>query len=496
MKPNVLVIFADQMRADSMGCAGHPLVRTPNLDRIAAEGVRFVNAYTPDPICVPARAAFTTGNYPHVCTGSKNNSGRIRDDQLKIAEVFAARGYGAYASGKLHYVPYSPPGAPRLLHGFQKVALHESGRVLAQFGPDGSTPGLEDYHDHLKTVGWDGYARAHGVGNNDIHPAPSPLPAEHYCDAWVADQGMRLLDEHAAERPDDPFFLFLSFPKPHAPYDPPRPYDSLYDPRAVPAPFAAREENGIPRSPPKHIEAAGHGWPLWSPQTYRVARAHYYGQITFQDEQIGRVLDYLEERGRLDDTVVVYTADHGDLLGDFGFFAKCCFYRGSVQIPLLIRWPKQVRQGLVADQLVGLQDLLPTLASLAGFPLDRKVDGMDLAPLLRGEDAPEREWIVSYCLGPGNQLYMVADKRWKFCYSEIGGSEELYDLANDPGEEWNVADRAEHAALLATMRERLRAWAVEHGDRDILAGDGLVQNDKDVLANAAFQPKAMGWRWH
>ncbi len=496
MRPNILVIFADQMRADAMGCAGHPAVRTPNLDRLAAEGVRFTNAYTPDPICVPARATFTTGNYPHRCTGSKNNAGRIRDDQLKIAEVFANNGYGAYASGKLHYVPYSAPGTPRLVHGFQKVAFHESGRIIAQFGPDGTVAGLEDYHDYLKTVGWDGYARAHGVGNNDIHPAPSPLPAEHYCDAWVADQGLRMLREHAVERPADPFFLFLSFPKPHAPYDPPRPYDNLYDPRVLPKPFAAREENGIMRSPPKHTEAVTHGWPMWSPQTYQVARAHYYGQITFQDEQIGRVLDYLETQSELDNTVVVYTADHGDLLGDFGFFAKCCFYNGSAKIPYLIRWPKALREGIVADQLVGLQDLLPTLASLAGITLPQTVDGMDLSPVLRGEAAPEREWIVSYCLGKGQQLYMVADKRWKYCYSEIGGSEELYDLLNDPDEECNVADQPAVASLLATMRERLRSWATENGDTEILDGDGLARNDKDVLANIAFRPNTMGWRWH
>ena len=250
------------------------------------------------------------------------------------------------------------------------------------------------------------------------------------------------------------------------------------------------------RSPPKHAEAITHGWPMWSPQTYQVARAHYYGQITFQDEQIGRVLERLETQGQLDNTVVVYTADHGDLLGDFGFFAKCCFYNGSAKIPFLIRWPRALRQGVVTDQLVGLQDLLPTLAALAGIALDQAVDGMDLAPLLRGESAPERDWIVSYCLGKGQQLYMVADKRWKYCYSEIGGSEELYDLLDDPNEEWNLADQAAMVPVLETMRQRLRSWAEENGDAEILDGDGLARTDKDVLANVAFRPNTMGWRWH
>lgn len=496
MKPNILVIFADQMRGDSMGCAGHPVVQTPNLDRLASEGVRFSNAYTPDPICVPARATFTTGNYPHTCTGSKNNGGRIRDDQIKIAELFAANGYGAYSSGKLHYPPYAKPGEPRLVHGFQKVALHESGRIVKSFGPDGSVRGLEDYHDYLMDVGWGGYARAHGVGNNDIHPAPSPLPAEHYCDAWVCSQAIRMLEEHEAERCDAPFFLFMSFPKPHAPYDPPRPYDSMYDPRDVPAPFEAREENGIPRTPTKQVEKRTHGWDLLSPESYRVARTHYYGQITFQDLQIGRMLDHLEKTGQLENTIIVYTADHGDLMGDFGFFAKSSFYNGSVKIPFIIHWPKALRQGLEADQLVGLQDLLPTLAALADVELPAAVDGEDLSPLLQGEDFHERDYIVSYCQGSPNQLYMVADKRWKYCYCEVNGTEELYDLEADPDELLNVSDHADSAEILERMRARMLEWARENDDQEILDGNSVARTSGDPLAGVKFQPNSMGWRWH
>ena len=177
--PNVVLIYTDDQGYADAGCYGAMQYQTPHLDRLAAEGIRFSNAYTPDPICVPARATSTTGNYPHRCTGNKNNGGRIRDDQIKIAEFFASNGYGSYASGKLHYVPYAKPGEPRLVHGFDKVQLHESGRIAKGFGPDGSVRGLEDYHDYLVDVGWGGYARAHGVGNNDIHPATSPLPAEH-----------------------------------------------------------------------------------------------------------------------------------------------------------------------------------------------------------------------------------------------------------------------------------------------------------------------------
>lgn len=494
MKPNVLVIFADQMRADAMGCAGNPIIQTPNLDRLANDGVRFTNAYTPDPVCVPARATFTTGNYPHKCTGTKNNGGRIKDDQIKIAEVFSRSGYVSYASGKLHYVPYSPPGTPRLVHGFDHVALHESGRIIGSHDPTGRTAGLEDYHDYLKTVGWDGYERAHGVGNNDIHPAPAPVPEEHYVDSWVTTRAIDYLDRHDREQPDKPFFMFMSYPKPHAPYDPPRPYDAMYDPRDIPPPFQAAE-TGQQRTPTKCAEMITHGWDRWSPQCHQVARAHYYGLVTFQDKQIGRMLAYLEAEGKLDETIVVYTADHGDLIGDFGFFAKSCFYRGSVGIPFIIRWPSRVRGGVQSDCLVGLQDVLPTLAALCGLQLPAPVDGMDLSPLLAGDAFAERGVYVAYCMDEPNQLYMAADKHFKYMYSQVNAVEELYDLRSDPDELVNLAGIPEVQPRLEAMRETVIEWARENGDETILEGDQLKACQGHALDDVSFQARTMGWRW-
>ena len=235
-RPNILLIMADQLRADALGCYGNAVCRTANLDALAAGGVLFERCHTPDPICVPARATIVTGNYPHVCTGVKDNSGRVGDDQTKMAGHFAACGYETYACGKLHFVPYAPPGEPRRLYGFQHCDLTESGRLVNQFDPRGARRGLEDYIDYLADVGWAGYSRAHGSGNNDVRPCPSPLPAEHHVDHWVADCTIRRLNEHLARRGDQPFLIFCSFPKPHSPYDPPPEFAGLYDPREVPPP--------------------------------------------------------------------------------------------------------------------------------------------------------------------------------------------------------------------------------------------------------------------
>jgi len=237
-----------------------------------------------------------------------------------------------------------------------------------------------------------------------------------------------------------------------------------------------------------------HGWNLWPPQCHQVARAYYLGQVTFQDKQIGRMLDFLQRQGTLDDTIVVYTADHGDLMGDFGFFAKCAFYKGSVNIPFIIRWPKALRQGVKANELVGLQDLLPTLASLAQLDLPQKVDGLDLSPLLRGDPFEEREFIVSYCFSDPTQLYMIADKRFKYAYSQTGGIEELYDLLEDPDELRNIAGDPGTTETLRTMRTRLIGWARENDELSILDGDTLKRNDDDITKDTEFAPRTLGWR--
>ena len=494
MKPNILFIFADQMRADCMGCAGNPVIRTPNLDRIAAAGMHFSNAYTPCPVCVPARATVTTGNYPHKCTGMKSNSGRILEDQLKIAELFSGNGYISYATGKLHYSPYSAPGQPRLLHGFDYVSLAESGRILSAFDPTGTKRGLEDYHDYLKDVGWGGFDRAHGIGNNDIHPAASPLPQEHCVDSWVCDRTIDYLDGHLKNNKEKPFFMFMSFPKPHAPYDPPVPYNTMYNPLNIPKPL--KQKDSLPRSPEKIRESVTHGWGLFSPEMHLVTKAHYYGLISFQDRQIGRILDYLEHNNLDKNTIVVYSADHGDMIGDFGFFAKSCFYNGSVQVPFLMKYPGEIPSGGKSDELVGLQDILPTLASLAGIQLDRKVDGIDLSQLIKGRANRIRDCYVSYYENSPYQSYMIADRKCKYIYSELNGTREFYDLQNDPDELDNRINNPDYAQSVAEMERKLISWAIENQEHQILDGDRLKISRQSILEGFDFDKSTMGWRWY
>lgn len=474
--------MSDQLRADALGCAGNPHARTPNLDRLAAEGFQFTHAFTPSPLCVPARIALTTGCYPHKAAGSKQNDGRIKTGFPKLGEQLNMRGYETYAVGKLHYHPYEPPGAPRTTHGLTHVELAESGRIAHQYDRTGTVRGLEDYLDYLHTVGWGGYSRGNGLGNNDVFPAASPIPEEHYVDTWVAERAIHHMRAHVREKSGKPFFMWASFPKPHSAYDPPRPFDSMFDPRELPAPIgdiSLIQERGIA---PLFAEYAKYNWHSLSPAAKQTIKAHYYGLVALQDKLVGRLLACLDDNGLRDNTVVVFTSDHGDMLGDFGLFFKKTFYNGSVRIPLLFRYPGTIPSGR-SDALVGLQDLLPTLLSLTGDPLRQPVDGTDLCPILAGVRTDVRDYYVSQCNNSApNRRYMVTTRTWRYVYHEYRGLEELYHERNDPQERHNLAGSGDPDAnaALAAMRLELLKWCVRHGDDNMLAEGELVRSDETV----------------
>lgn len=495
-RPNILLVMADQLRWDCLGCMDNPVIKTSNIDALASRGVRFRNGFSPNPICVPARAAVMTGNYPHVGTGSKNNSGCIRDDQPLLTEVLKQVGYRTYAMGKLHFAPYSSPDEPRRVHGFEHVDLHESGRIIRQFDPTGEKRGIEDYFDYLTDVGWHGYSRAHGIGNNDVRPCANPLPQEHTVDHWIADCTLKQIDRHFQESPDRPFFMFMSSPKPHSPYDPPTPYDKMYDPREMPRPFGSIEDlEG--RNPCLKHTIYSHAADTLSPQAWQVIRAHYYGCISWLDVQVGRVIERLEEIGQLENTLILFTADHGDLIGDFGSVFKGNHLNGSVRVPFIVAGPG-VAQSAVSDALVGLQDILPTIAAAGGAEIGQAVQGEDLAPVLADPATNVRDLYYSSTGNDPAQSVMITDGQWKYIHSQAaGGVEELYDQKNDLSELHNLAGNTEHGKLKIELRERLMATARELGDKTILDGDGLkTSNAYTDDPSAKRMTGGMGWRWY
>lgn len=494
-QPNILFITADQWRWDTVGYMGNSHVHTPNLDSLARRGVYFENAFTPCPICVPARACIMTGNYPSTCTGVKNNGGTIKEGQPLFTELLKSVGYRTAAIGKLHFTPYSAPGKPRLLHGFEHAELTESGRALGKWDPQGELEGVEDYFDYLKSVGWPGFTRAHGIGNNDFRSAPSPLPQEHHVDGWIAQRTIAWLDRHQQEESERPFFLWMSSPKPHPPFDPPRPFDNLHDPRELPAPFGTPEDL-LDRNPALEETRIQHAIPSLSPMAIQVMRSYYYGSIAFLDTMIGKVLNHLDKLGLKDETLIVFTADHGEMLGDFGTVCKSNHLNGSVRVPFLACGPG-VEPGQRADDLVGLQDLLPTFAEAAGVGDIPDVHGQSLFPRFGGGPGPVRELYYAQVGDSPKQSSMVTDGRTKYIYSEANATEELYDLIDDPCELRNLAGDPAQSERLKEWRGNLCTEAKRYHDQQLFEGGDLKRSEWDrEQVRQARVGGALGWRWY
>jgi arylsulfatase len=416
-----------------MGCAGNRAVHTPNLDRIAREGVRFPHAYSSTPTCTPARSALLTGMSPwrHGMLGY----GRMAEQYpVELPRLFRDSGYYTFGIGKMHWSPQ------RNLHGFHATLLDESGRVE-------SYDFRSDYRAWFATEAPNLNPDATGIGWNDYTAKAYVLPERLHPTRWTADCAVRFLETW--QRPE-PWFLKVSFARPHSPYDPPQRWWDRYQdadlPRAEVGAWAARYR---PRSSAR--DDIWHGDP--GPDAVRRARAGYSGSVSFVDEQIGRILEALDKRRWLEETRIVYLSDHGDMTGDQWLWRKSYPYEPSARIPMLVRGPG-ARVGSVNETPVEIRDVLPTLASAAGIRVPDAVEGKDLL-------AAARAWIDlehDVCYDPGNHWNALTDGRWKYIYHAGDGQEQLFDLARDPKELKDLAGDAAQAATLRTWRARM----VEH----------------------------------
>ena len=448
---NFLVILTDQFRFDAMGCSGNPVVQTPNLDRLAADGIRFTEAYTEVPVCVPARAGLMTGQYPYRL-GTFDNHPVSVENQPTLPRLLRSLGFATMGVGKMHFFP-------RRAHlGFDRMELSEG--LVGHVWDD-------DYACFMQAKGYAVRREMHGPGHphvdgSSIHstyykPGTLPYPDAVSATAWVAD---RTCDFIEANR-DRPFFCFSSFIKPHPPLLPAEPYDRLYDPATVDMPATGNGSTG--RDPLLVAQSRFKG--VIDPQEadVRAMRSHYYGLVTQVDHHIGRILNALDANGLREDTVVVFTSDHGELLGDHGYWGKRSFYEGSVKIPLLFRGPGVAPRGGTCNRVVGLTDILPTLVDLAGGDVPEAVSGRSLTPLLGDPEAPWHNsrfgvyggfrGVVEIDDPRISASFMMRWDNWKYVYHVNGGTQELFDLAGDPHEVVNAARQRPH--LCATARHLL-----------------------------------------
>lgn len=473
-RPNILFLLTDQQRYDAVGCNADNQCRTPAIDEVAASGTQFTRAYTPIALCTPARASLLTGRYPHnhgQLSNMGNFNGAFDDRVLDHVEETYPRllqraGYEVRYAGKWHL----PEQGNEELWGIDE--WHTNGDWQASLSEKGI-----DYRrgrDDVQRLEWGGDAPFCG---------PSTLSADDMQEAWVADRTIELIEERA--NADEPFAMCTSFFGPHFPYAVPEPYDELYDPDRIDRPENFDEDfEGKPDVQEKEQLRWNASHLTWS--DWQEVIAHYWGYCTFIDDQIRRILEGLDECDMADDTIVVITSDHGDLLGNHRLFNKgFVMYEETHHVPLVARWPDEWGSGTECDEFVNLVDVMPTFLDAAGVDVPDEVDGRSLTPLLRGErPADWRDDVYAEFHGYEPSLYtsrMVRTDDWKYVYNP-GSRDELYDLDSDPGELENLADRTGFEHVLRRLQERL-VTRMRETDDAIASEDGWKGTPFDLYVS-------------
>ena len=475
-RPNILYLMTDQHRADCLGCAGNKIIKTPNLDSIAADGVRFSNAYTSTPSCTPARAAILTGLSPwhHGMLGYGRVAGQY---PFELPQALRDAGYYLSGIGKMHWYPQ------KKLRGYHELLVDESGRA--------ETPGfVSDYRLWFKQQAPDLDPDATGIGWNEYRAKAYALPERLHPTVWTADRAVEFLDKY--DRPE-PFMLKVSFARPHSPYDPPQRFMDMYNVDDMPAPvvgdwaarYASHEE---PPNP-----SLWHG-DLGVRQAKESRRA-YYASVTFIDEQIGRILATLKKRGLYDNTLILFFADHGDMLGDHHLWRKTYAYESSANIPMILRWPKSMamdqQRGRTLPQPIELRDVLPTFLDAARAPIPSRLDGKSLLDLVRGNTKDWRPYIDlehSMCYDQDHWTALT-DGRFKYIYFAYDGREQLFDLEKDPNELHNLAGDPASEPVLKEWRSRMVKHLSERGE-EFVSGGKLTIRKKRLLYSPNYPKTA------
>jgi len=467
-KPHILLVVADQLAASALPAYDNDVVRAPNLERLADEGVVFERALCASPLCVPSRASLLTGLLPSR-TGAVDNAGELPAAVPTFAHRLRAAGYRTVLAGKMHFI------GPDQLHGFEERPLPDVYPAGLDWIPDWR---LEDderlpwYHD-LSSV---------------LRAGPVRATLQLAYDEAVAKTARSAIAETARD-PSRPLLLVASFTHPHDPYEVPAEQWERYDGAAVDVPRFADPPEPVDL-PTRRLRAMleSDRIPV-PPERVLAARRGYYGAISLVDDHVGSLLAALAEHGLADDTIVAVTSDHGDMLGERGLWYKMAPFEDSIRVPLIVHAPRRFAPGRVARP-VSLLDLAPTLAELAGCDAPAGLDGASLAAALDGGAAPERDIPLEY-LAEGVRSAQVTLVRGDLkLVRGLGEPDLVYDVARDPGERVNLAgdpDRRDDVAALAAAVEA--RWNLAALDREVRAG----QERRRLVARALATGGAALW---
>jgi len=453
-RPHILILMADQQRADCIGCAGHPQIKTPHLDRLAAEGMRFAQAATVSPICMPARASFINGLYPHN-HGMWTNVGEMPADDETVFHHLQRAGYLTAHVGKSHY--YVQERKTRHL-AHREPYLHARGLEYAHetTGPWATCVTASYMTDDWQTKGlWEAFKqdyrkREHAPGGSNAATWPSPLPVEDFLDSYIGREAVEFVESYQDDRP---MCLFVGFGGPHDPWDAPGEYAEMYAPQDAPPPIAIPQ----PNSTLPDWTAAKIDFNVSSQLALAKVpeiRANYYGKISLIDDWIGRILSAFERKGWLDDLLIVFWSDHGEMLGDHGRFQKQTFHESSVRVPLIVRWPGRIPENAVSPALAEIIDVFPTLLEAVGGEPSARCLGRSLWPVFRNGEAELRRHQLSEIDHCGRHI-MIRSRRHKYAVDELRRGYLLYDLQNDPDEQHNLIADPKARGLQQQLHEDL-----------------------------------------
>ncbi|MBE1283346.1 MAG: sulfatase-like hydrolase/transferase [Rhodobacteraceae bacterium] len=522
---NILFVMFDQLRWDYLSCYGHEHLHTPNIDRLASMGVRFNRAYIQSPICGSSRMSTYTGRYVH-SHGATGNGVPLKVGEMTMGDHLRAAGMGCWLVGKTH-MRADAEGMKRL--GLEPDSLigvrvaecgfdvFERDDGMLPEGPDGSydPDGAKEYNKHLKAKGYESDNPWHDFANSGLDEDGNVLSGWFLKNSAFAAN----IDEPDSETPyltgrgmdfikqaQDPWCCHLSYIKPHWPYIVPEPYASMFGPEHIQPVNRSDAERQHAHPVFKAFMDTRVGQSFSRQEVRDAVIPAYMGLIKQSDDQMGRLFDWLEETGRMQDTMIVLTSDHGDFLGDHWMGEKTFFQDASTKVPLIIYDPSpeaDATRGSVCDALVECIDLAPTFVDVAGADVpDHILEGESLLPILRGQTTEtHRDFVMceyDYSASPiadrlgvsveDANIYMVATKRWKLIHCLGGYRPMLFDLENDPKELVDLGDSADHEDVISQMFDHLRNWATRNSQRQTMSKAQMTAlrrgSDKGIVIGA------------
>lgn len=462
-RPNILLILTDQQRFDTLACTGNKYIKTPNLDQLADKGTCFTSAYTPSPVCVPARCALHYGQYP-MRTGCLENNFSMPSNCTSIPDALNNLGYRCHAIGKRHFTP-----DPQSLRGFGSIEKQEE--IVEDFEKD-------DYLKYLKVNNCDYAIEPHGARGEAYYiPQVSSLPPKHHPSQWVGDRSVEWIGNQQLGK--EPFFLFSSFIHPHPPFSPPTPWHKLYRGHEMPLP---KLPNGMELlyTYTNYIQNRYKGRDTGlDVSLIRLMKSYYWASISFIDFQIGRIVTALEQSGKINETLIIFTSDHGEFLGDYNCFGKRSFLDSAARVPLICSLPNHFEAGLTCDTPVSLVDVMPTVLAAANAQVNG-LDGVNLSDV--AQMRADRAIVFGHYQGAEAGIYAAISKKWKYMWSAPDQKEFLFDRIKDPNETrncaYNIVNQSAVEYMRSVLQDHIRTMP---GHEEVVNENGWIAKQKIQL---------------